>query len=229
MASKTCTRCGEQLPLTDFGKQARGRGGLQSQCKTCRKKVCAAYRAANPEKVSEARLRWKTANPEQDSEAKRAWQEANRDAHRRLCREWQAKNRDRANATSRAWQAENRERHREANRSWKKANKDAVAASTRKRQAAQMRRTIALAPHHQDEIKHLYALAKQMSDETGVKHHVDHIVPLQGKEVSGLHVPWNLRVVPAAENISKGNKVDPALAMPAFIDQFRKSKECRSA
>jgi hypothetical protein len=59
-----------------------------------------------------------------------------------------------------------------------------------------------------DRIKNEYQLAALLSKLTGSSWHVDHIIPLQGKLVSGLHVPSNLRVLPALENISKKNKFE---------------------
>ena len=60
---------------------------------------------------------------------------------------------------------------------------------------------------HKAQLQWFYASAKMMSETSGTKHHVDHIHPLQGDGFNGLHVPWNLRIIKAAENISKGNKL----------------------
>lgn len=64
-----------------------------------------------------------------------------------------------------------------------------------------------LTKEHFKQMHEIYALAKIKEEFTGEKHHVDHIEPLRGKDRCGLHVPWNLQVLTAEENIKKGNRV----------------------
>jgi flagellum-specific peptidoglycan hydrolase FlgJ len=64
-----------------------------------------------------------------------------------------------------------------------------------------------LSEQHRSSIRSLYKMARNISKKTGIQHHVDHIIPLKSDIVCGLHVPWNLRIITASENLSKSNKL----------------------
>lgn len=70
-----------------------------------------------------------------------------------------------------------------------------------------------MSEQHFLEIKNLYNLAKEKEKQTGIKHHVDHIMPLKGVNskgeyiLCGLHVPWNLQVIESIKNLIKSNKI----------------------
>lgn len=57
-----------------------------------------------------------------------------------------------------------------------------------------------------DYMNALYEEARRLTRETGVKHQVDHIIPINGRTVSGLHVPGNLQILTQAENVAKLNR-----------------------
>lgn len=107
---------------------------------------------------------------------------------------------------SKKFNAENKEKVQSWKRRYQKQNPHIFAKIGAKRRAAKLQRTPAwLTDIDRERIGNEYKLAALLTKVTGSSWHVDHIVPLQGKMVSGLHVPSNLRVLPATENIRKSN------------------------
>jgi len=89
-----------------------------------------------------------------------------------------------------------------------KANRGKVNAKWMKREAAKKSRTPAwLSDDEHWMIEQAYDIAAIRTKMLGISFHVDHIIPLHGKTVSGLHVPWNLQVISAKENQIKSNKL----------------------
>lgn len=90
---------------------------------------------------------------------------------------------------------------------WCQANRGKRTASVRKYQVSKINRTPRWVTKKELlEIEDFYVRAAKLSRLTGTDIQVDHIVPLQGEKVSGLHVPWNLQIISKSDNCSKSNK-----------------------
>ena len=90
---------------------------------------------------------------------------------------------------------------------WKRDNMGYVSHINNIRRAAKIHRTVSWG--NDDAIKKIYDERAALNYEHGKgTHHVDHIIPLQGKYVSGLHVENNLQILTAAENLRKGNRYE---------------------
>ena len=99
------------------------------------------------------------------------------------------------------------ERFKQNQKKYSQKTKDKHAARQAKRRSLKQSATPPwLSEEQLKQIQTEYALSAWCSEVMNTKYHVDHIIPLKGKSVCGLHVPWNLQVIPATENLKKGNK-----------------------
>ena len=127
------------------------------------------------------------------------------EAGQKAKREYYEKNKEAVIERAQARTAERKQAYRRAH---KQANPDTYKAlvSLRRRRFRQATPKW-LSAEQKLEIRLKYRLAIELSRRTGVRHAVDHVVPLQGENVCGLHVPWNLEVITQDENLKKSNKL----------------------
>jgi len=184
--TKICNVCGIEKTHSEFSLAAPKKGdrfGLMSACKPCRAAINNQRHKSNPIKAKSQRGNWYRKNKDHVS----AYNKASREADPQL------------------FAARNRE--------WTEANLPHCAAKQTMKKARQLEATPKwLSPIQHAQIREFYELAHARRTQTGQKFHVDHIVPLDGENFRGLHVPWNLQVLSAFENISKKNRAPRELA-----------------
>lgn len=174
---KKCTKCEIFKTRDQFHKDKNRSDGLSYVCKECAKQ--------------------KT----------RAWYKENKDRALAYERALYAQNPAIKNKQAKLWRQKNQERKRQNDKAWRLANADVVRASKMRRKITKIDRS---RPYDTEFLSlveiEAHELAELREAATGVKWHVDHIVPLKSKLVSGFHNEFNLAVITATENMSKGNR-----------------------
>ena len=133
----------------------------------------------------------------------------NKERIKELSKKKYEENKEQRKEAFREYYIRTRERRRELGKIHYEENKSFYLMYSKTRKATLKRACPnSLSSEDFEQIKQIYLECKIITEQTGVEHHVDHIVPLRGKDVCGLHVPWNLQIITAEENLRKSNKCE---------------------
>lgn len=201
---KTCTKCGIAKDVVDFNLRRASPDGLSYVCRMCSKADYASKRDHYQARQREKRpIRYAENRAEFLRKAK-DYYSVNSERIKARQRAYVAANREAKRAADLAYRQANKERVLRVQAAYRAANKDAIRISGRARRKARMRAL----PVWRDRKAMLafYQTADGLSMLTGEWYHVDHMVPLRGKGVCGLHCESNLQILTDAENKVKGNR-----------------------
>jgi hypothetical protein len=181
---KTCTKCLKEKEANEFHKMARSRDGLQYHCKTCK-------------------IRYQQENPNR-ADVQRKYYDANKEVCSERVKASHKKKREYYSAKALEWQRENRERYLKLRRENYKLRSAVEIERVRRRAGKIKHGGMFMNGAEKAEVQAMYEFCKIFPN-----FEVDHIVPLNGENVSGLHVLANLQVLDRFTNRSKGNRFLP--------------------
>jgi len=140
--------------------------------------------------------KWKEDNKEKLYSYTKKWNNANKDQRKEIVNLWRKRNPDKV-----------RVMNKKGGSKWSQNNKGKRNAINAKRRASLINQTPKIIDS--EKIKELYTEASRLTKMTGIPHEVDHIIPLQGKTLRGLHEYSNLQILTRFENRSKKNIIKP--------------------
>jgi hypothetical protein len=195
-----CKKCGNTERYIKKRSCVKCTKAYNKRRKGTRKDETRKYYLKNREKILLTAKVWGENNKEKVSAKNKKYYYDNQEEMQSRVREWYEQNKERASERHKQYYAENREKIEAQKKKAREENPGARAAWTAKARSLREKRV----PKWADlkEIKTIY-------DSCPEGYHVDHIIPLIGKNVSGLHVANNLQYLTPEENLRKGNKFEP--------------------
>lgn len=202
-STKRCSKCKAELPFTSFNKNKHKKDGLGTECRPCANAHSKKYHSENHEAHLVRGRAAYIKGPEAFKARARKWESENKDRKKELAASYRERNREKIKEFSRADWLKHNEKRKAAKKAYRQANPDRGAEQVRARQTRKQQAMPAWA--NREAIRAIYLECRRITQETGVKHHVDHFYPLKNSLVCGLHNEYNLQILPAAENQAKGN------------------------
>lgn len=199
---KRCARCGQVKPVDHFNLRRKGSTAYAAYCKLCSSGAGSEWARNNRDRASAAARAWRAANPGRIKEFRG---KIPSELRRRYDRDSYERHAEKRRARRRAYYHANKEQQSERNREWRALNPGKNAAKSMAYEARKKQAMPAWADRAA--IDAVYERCAAMNRLGDTQYQVDHIMPLASPIMCGLHVDYNLQIIPARENQSKGNRV----------------------
>jgi len=202
---RNCNKCSDNLVVGENWTKHREKK-LDYNCSLCIKKYNKEYKKKNKEKINIVKKRHYEDNKEEILLKNKKYRVANREKVLAGKRKYYKDNQKEISVKERKYRENNKEKIALISKKWRENNRGIKNASEARRNAKKLQATPEWS--ELDKIKIVYEKAQWLGTVTGLKYHVDHIIPLQGENVCGLHVWQNLQILEESLNCSKNNKME---------------------